>query len=191
MLNFEHLSKLFPAPFRFVNLFCKSVVLSHASRRCRICPLQAENFTFTCSYAETFPFCSRPLDQWRHGVGHAHCMLWSNPRACVAMSLQKQCIEFVINAKPACRYAPKNKNSIKYRIWRLVVSTAFEYLIMVLIALNTLLLMMKVNMCYLLTYLRITLRCDGGLVFIGNIVGLINHQSYSTSSWVSTEMRLV
>ena len=66
---------------------------------------------------------------------------------CVAL-LQKQCIEFVINAKPACRYAPKNKNSIKYRIWKMVVSTTFEYLIMVLIALNTLLLMMKVATHY-------------------------------------------
>jgi len=64
------------------------------------------------------------------------------------MLLQKQCIEFVINAKPACRYAPKNKNSIKYRIWKVVVSTTFEYLIMVLIAFNTLLLMMKVNMLH-------------------------------------------
>jgi len=62
-----------------------------------------------------------------------------------ARCIQKQCIEFVINAKPACRYAPKNKNSIKYRIWRVVVSTTFEYLIMVLIAFNTLLLMMKVS----------------------------------------------
>lgn len=62
-----------------------------------------------------------------------------------ARCIQKQCIEFVINAKPACRYAPKNKNSIKYRIWRVVVSTTFEYLIMVLIAFNTLLLMMKVG----------------------------------------------
>ena len=42
------------------------------------------------------------------------------------------------------RYMPKNKNSIKYRIWKLVVSTAFEYIIMVMIACNTLLLMMKV-----------------------------------------------
>lgn len=40
---------------------------------------------------------------------------------------------------------PKNKNSIKYRIWRIVVSAQFEYAIMVMIALNTLLLMMKVR----------------------------------------------
>ncbi|VUZ42014.1 unnamed protein product, partial [Hymenolepis diminuta] len=38
---------------------------------------------------------------------------------------------------------PKNKRSWKYRIWRLVVSTPFEYYIMVMIALNTLILMMK------------------------------------------------
>ena len=72
--------------------------------------------------------------------------------------LQKQCIEFAINAKPACKYAPKNKNSIKYRIWKIVVSTAFEYVIMVLIALNTLLLMMKVStdcLLWILSYLRL------------------------------------
>uniref|UniRef100_A0A1I8G0I3 EF-hand domain-containing protein n=1 Tax=Macrostomum lignano TaxID=282301 RepID=A0A1I8G0I3_9PLAT len=56
---------------------------------------------------------------------------------------QRQCIDFAINARPLCRYMPKNKNSIKYRIWRLVVSTPFEYFIMVMIALNTLILMMK------------------------------------------------
>lgn len=59
--------------------------------------------------------------------------------------LQKQCIEFSIEAKPSCRYMPKNKNSIKYKIWQVVVSPKFEYVVMVLIALNTLVLMMKVN----------------------------------------------
>jgi len=38
---------------------------------------------------------------------------------------------------------PKDRNSMKYKIWRLVVSTPFEYFIMILIVLNTLLLMMK------------------------------------------------
>ncbi|PAA86585.1 hypothetical protein BOX15_Mlig012532g2 [Macrostomum lignano] len=56
---------------------------------------------------------------------------------------QRQCIDFAINARPLCRYMPKNQNSIKYRIWRLVVSSPFEYFIMVMIALNTLILMMK------------------------------------------------
>ncbi|KAF6770251.1 hypothetical protein AHF37_10934 [Paragonimus kellicotti] len=58
---------------------------------------------------------------------------------------QKQCMEFAINAKPLCRYMPSNPNSTKYRIWRLVVSGPFEYYIMLMIALNTLILMMKVS----------------------------------------------
>ena len=58
---------------------------------------------------------------------------------------QKSCIDFAIGARPSQRYMPKNKNSFKYRVWKLVVSTSFEYIIMVLIVLNTLLLMMKVS----------------------------------------------
>jgi len=60
------------------------------------------------------------------------------------LTMQKQCIDFAINAKPACRYMPKNKNSTKFRVWKLVVSTPFEYFIMVMIAMNTIILMMKV-----------------------------------------------
>ncbi|TGZ60418.1 hypothetical protein CRM22_008542 [Opisthorchis felineus] len=56
---------------------------------------------------------------------------------------QKRCIDFAINASPLCRYMPKDRNSLKYRIWRLVVSTPFECYIMVMIAINTLVLMMK------------------------------------------------
>ncbi|KAH8859404.1 Voltage-dependent calcium channel type A subunit alpha-1 [Schistosoma japonicum] len=56
---------------------------------------------------------------------------------------QKRCIDFAINARPLCRYMPKDRRSMKYRVWRLVVSTPFEYYIMVMIAINTLILMMK------------------------------------------------
>ncbi|KAG1668868.1 Voltage-dependent calcium channel type A subunit alpha-1 [Nymphon striatum] len=56
---------------------------------------------------------------------------------------QKSCIDFAIQAKPLERYMPKNKDSIKYKVWRIVVSTPFEYFIMTLIVFNTLLLMMK------------------------------------------------
>ena len=58
---------------------------------------------------------------------------------------QKQCIDFSINARPLCRYMPKNKDSVKYRIWKMVVSPFFEYFIMTMIALNTIILMMKVR----------------------------------------------
>uniref|UniRef100_A0A914MNP8 Voltage-dependent calcium channel type A subunit alpha-1 n=1 Tax=Meloidogyne incognita TaxID=6306 RepID=A0A914MNP8_MELIC len=56
---------------------------------------------------------------------------------------QKQCIDFALNAKPRSLFMPEDKNSIKYRIWRLVTSTPFEYFIMAMIVLNTLILMMK------------------------------------------------
>ena len=58
---------------------------------------------------------------------------------------QKRCIEFSINARPLCRFMPTDKNSLKYRAWRLVVSAPFEYFIMVIISLNTVILMMKTN----------------------------------------------
>ena len=40
---------------------------------------------------------------------------------------------------------PQEMDSFKYKIWRVVVSTPFEYFIMILIVLNTILLMMKVS----------------------------------------------
>ena len=56
---------------------------------------------------------------------------------------QKSCIDFAMQAKPLQRYMPKDKDSFKYKIWKVVVSTAFEYFIMFLIVCNTILLMMK------------------------------------------------
>ncbi|KAK7605440.1 hypothetical protein V9T40_007298 [Parthenolecanium corni] len=56
---------------------------------------------------------------------------------------QKSCIDFTINAVPFERYMPKDRNSFKYKVWRVVVSNLFEYFIMMLIVFNTLLLMMK------------------------------------------------
>ncbi|CDI97593.2 voltage dependent calcium channel [Echinococcus multilocularis] len=61
---------------------------------------------------------------------------------------QKQCIDFAINAQPLCRYMPEDSKSFKYRIWQLVVSGPFEYFIMIMIALNTLILMMKARLAY-------------------------------------------
>ncbi|GLH10791.1 Voltage-dependent calcium channel type A subunit alpha-1, partial [Gryllus bimaculatus] len=56
---------------------------------------------------------------------------------------QKSCIDFTIGARPLERYMPNKRNGFKYKIWRIVVSTPFEYFIMILIVFNTLLLMMK------------------------------------------------
>ena len=48
-------------------------------------------------------------------------------------------------AEPLERYMPKERDSFKYKLWRVVVSSPFEYFIMTLIVLNTILLMMKVS----------------------------------------------
>ncbi|XP_071821818.1 voltage-dependent calcium channel type A subunit alpha-1-like isoform X3 [Apostichopus japonicus] len=56
---------------------------------------------------------------------------------------QKQCIEFCINATPVNMFVPSDKNSFKYKFWKFVVSPPFEYFIMTLIALNTIILMLK------------------------------------------------
>ncbi|XP_055369532.1 voltage-dependent N-type calcium channel subunit alpha-1B isoform X7 [Betta splendens] len=64
----------------------------------------------------------------------AECSLEKNERAC---------IDFAINAKPLTRYMPENKQSYQYKMWKFVVSPPFEYAIMTLIALNTIVLMMK------------------------------------------------
>ncbi|KAF3688020.1 putative voltage-dependent N-type calcium channel subunit alpha-1B [Channa argus] len=58
---------------------------------------------------------------------------------------ERACIDFAINAKPLTRHMPKNKLSFQYRMWQFVVSPPFEYSIMALIALNTVVLMMKFN----------------------------------------------
>uniref|UniRef100_A0A8C9TMV5 Voltage-dependent N-type calcium channel subunit alpha n=1 Tax=Scleropages formosus TaxID=113540 RepID=A0A8C9TMV5_SCLFO len=64
----------------------------------------------------------------------SECSLEKNERAC---------IDFAINAKPLTRYMPENKQSFQYKMWKFVVSTPFEYSILTMIALNTVVLMMK------------------------------------------------
>ncbi|GLD52431.1 voltage-dependent N-type calcium channel subunit alpha-1B isoform X3 [Lates japonicus] len=64
----------------------------------------------------------------------SECSLEKNERAC---------IDFAINAKPLTRYMPENIQSFQYRMWKFVVSAPFEYSIMIMIALNTVVLMMK------------------------------------------------
>ncbi|KAI4822776.1 hypothetical protein KUCAC02_008304 [Chaenocephalus aceratus] len=56
---------------------------------------------------------------------------------------ERACIDFAINARPLTRHMPKNKLSFQYRMWEFVVSPPFEYTIMAMIALNTVVLMMK------------------------------------------------
>uniref|UniRef100_A0A4W3GRW8 Voltage-dependent R-type calcium channel subunit alpha n=1 Tax=Callorhinchus milii TaxID=7868 RepID=A0A4W3GRW8_CALMI len=58
---------------------------------------------------------------------------------------ERACIDFAICAKPLTRYMPQNRQSFQYRVWHFVVSPSFENTILVMIALNTVVLMMKYN----------------------------------------------
>uniref|UniRef100_A0A8C9YLE5 Voltage-dependent calcium channel type A subunit alpha-1 n=1 Tax=Sander lucioperca TaxID=283035 RepID=A0A8C9YLE5_SANLU len=62
------------------------------------------------------------------------CSLEKNERAC---------IDFAIGAKPLTRYMPQNRHTVQYRLWHFVVSPSFEYTVLAMIALNTIVLMMK------------------------------------------------
>ncbi|XP_037702191.1 voltage-dependent L-type calcium channel subunit alpha-1C isoform X2 [Choloepus didactylus] len=54
---------------------------------------------------------------------------------------QRQCVEYALKARPLRRYIPKNQH--QYKVWYVVNSTYFEYLMFVLILLNTICLAMQ------------------------------------------------
>ena len=57
-------------------------------------------------------------------------------------------MDFSLNAQPLELYVPTVKSGAAYRIWQVVTSTAFEYFILFLITVNTLILMMKVFLAF-------------------------------------------
>ncbi|XP_060053771.1 voltage-dependent R-type calcium channel subunit alpha-1E isoform X6 [Erinaceus europaeus] len=85
------------------------------------------------------------------------CSLEKNERAC---------IDFAISAKPLTRYMPQNRHTFQYRVWHFVVSPSFEYTIMAMIALNTVVLMMK-------NYFRDTWNIFDFITVIGSITEII------------------
>ncbi|XP_053098400.1 calcium channel, voltage-dependent, L type, alpha 1D subunit, a isoform X4 [Pangasianodon hypophthalmus] len=56
-------------------------------------------------------------------------------RNCELDKNQRQCVEYALKARPLRRYIPKNP--YQYKFWYVVNSTAFEYIMFVLIMLNT------------------------------------------------------
>ncbi|XP_066523151.1 voltage-dependent L-type calcium channel subunit alpha-1C isoform X9 [Hoplias malabaricus] len=54
---------------------------------------------------------------------------------------QRQCVEYALKARPLRRYIPKN--AYQYKVWYVVNSTYFEYLMFTLILLNTICLAMQ------------------------------------------------
>ncbi len=56
---------------------------------------------------------------------------------------QRKCVEYALKARPLRRYIPKNP--YQYKFWYVVNSTGFEYVMFVLIVLNTLCLAVQVS----------------------------------------------
>ncbi|XP_074787230.1 voltage-dependent L-type calcium channel subunit alpha-1F isoform X2 [Athene noctua] len=59
----------------------------------------------------------------------------SEYRNCELDKNQRQCVEYALKAQPLRRYIPKNRS--QHRVWAMVNSTAFEYIMFILILLNT------------------------------------------------------
>lgn len=78
-----------------------------------------------------WPLCAPSLEALKNPV-------------CLFLPLQRQCVEYALKARPLRRYIPKNP--YQYKFWYVVNSSPFEYMMFVLIMLNTLCLAMQVKM---------------------------------------------
>lgn len=95
-----------------------------------------------------FPIVLGPSQQVLHWLFQSRC----EPRpsvdvlrtpCCSFLPLQRQCVEYALKARPLRRYIPKNP--YQYKFWYVVNSSPFEYMMFVLIMLNTLCLAMQVK----------------------------------------------
>uniref|UniRef100_A0A8C2BLM7 Voltage-dependent L-type calcium channel subunit alpha n=1 Tax=Cyprinus carpio TaxID=7962 RepID=A0A8C2BLM7_CYPCA len=95
---------------------------------------------------------------------------------------QRQCVEYALKARPLRRYIPKNP--YQYKFWYVVNSTGFEYIMFVLILLNTICLAVQVTSLFLHEYSQFSVEIIVGyfgdawnvfdaLVVIGSIVDIV------------------
>ena len=100
-------------------------------------------FTSACPVLPSSTLSSSPKHLTESLPG---CEVWGIWAWLTSVTLpQRACIDFAISAKPLTRYMPQNRHTFQYRVWHFVVSPSFEYTIMAMIALNTVVLMMKVR----------------------------------------------
>nr|XP_044634162.1 voltage-dependent N-type calcium channel subunit alpha-1B isoform X9 [Equus asinus] len=99
----------------------------------------------------------------------SECSLEKNERAC---------IDFAISAKPLTRYMPQNKQSFQYKTWTFVVSPPFEYFIMAMIALNTVVLMMK-------NYFRDAWNVFDFVTVLGSITDILVTEIAETNNFIN------
>lgn len=114
-------------PFFFVNIFVALIIITFQE--------QGDKMIHECSLEKN--------EVQSHDMIITHMFRWikiTNP----PFLRQRACIDFAISAKPMTRYMPQNRQTFQYRLWHFVASPSFEYTVLVMIALNTVVLMMKV-----------------------------------------------
>ncbi|PKK16980.1 hypothetical protein A306_00000278, partial [Columba livia] len=92
----------------------------------------------------------------------------------------RQCVEYALKAQPLRRYIPHNRS--QHRVWAMVNSTAFEYIMFVLILLNTIALAVQhyeqsKPFNYVMDLLNMHYFCDAwntfdALIVVGSVVDI-------------------
>ncbi|TRY57661.1 hypothetical protein DNTS_025899 [Danionella cerebrum] len=125
-------------PFFFVNIFVALIIITfqeQGDKAMSECSLEKNEVGLDCTY---------PLKAMALKTKHGKLRLVRDyDEGFDLFLLQRACIDFAINAKPLTRYMPQDKSSYQYKMWKFVVSTPFEYSILTMIAMNTVVLMMK------------------------------------------------
>lgn len=97
--------------------------------------------------AQTGCVCARVCVTHRaFQIGSVHTWEGQKTKCVFVFSVQRQCVEYALKARPLRRYIPKNP--YQYKFWYVVNSTGFEYIMFVLIMLNTLCLAVQVRRIY-------------------------------------------
>lgn len=122
--------------FFMINIFVGFVIVTfqnEGEQEYKNCELDKNqvNFLSTKKYQ---------IDQHAHPLVNLSCNI-SFDFVFLFLCLQRNCIEFALKAKPVRRYIPKNR--LQYKVWWLVTSQPFEYVIFILILINTITLAMK------------------------------------------------
>ncbi|CAB1315380.1 unnamed protein product, partial [Coregonus sp. 'balchen'] len=96
----------------------------------------------------------------------------------------RQCVEYALKARPLRRYIPKNP--YQYKFWYVVNSTGFEYIMFVLIMLNTLCLAVQ-------GYFGDAWNVFDALVVMGSIVDIVLSEidHYFTDAWNTFDALIV
>lgn len=127
-------------PFFFVNIFVALIIITFQE--------QGDKMIQECSLEKNEVQSSEILHANKH---EREFIQFSSDHLQLCISVlfffifQRACIDFAISAKPMTRYMPQNRQTFQYRLWHFVASPSFEYTVLVMIALNTVVLMMKVK----------------------------------------------